>query len=75
MAKRLTVPGHKLTVYTTTVRSAGAHISTGHCTCGWHTEATYQNEVRAAYRNHLNQIANGGGNRKENTDDSHGNDF
>lgn len=44
---------HKLTVYTSTIKQTGSHISTGHCACGWKTENTYQREVRAAYRVHL----------------------
>lgn len=52
----MTTHQHALKVHTSTVKGAGAHISTGTCTCGWRTECTYQREVRAEYDKHREAV-------------------
>lgn len=46
---------HTLKTYATTIRQAGSRITTGHCTCGWHTEVTYVYEAKQAHRKHVRE--------------------
>lgn len=46
---------HTLKTYTTTIWQAGAHVTTGRCTCGWNTEVTYVYEAKQAHAKHVRE--------------------
>lgn len=53
----LRLAGHRLSLYTSTIKRDGEHRTTGGCTCGWGYEGTFYAEVREQYRRHLTELS------------------